>query len=156
MGGHMKYTSKDREVDKKSKRDAGVLSTQGLWMTYPVVHHQLHCCCLSWMNSWQTGGSCRDGCAFLSVTIKTSISHSSKEVHVCSALQRSYWKHHKLLQRSTGHLLLPYLACLAGQCREAGTTGSPSVPWPYCSSGTNFMLSGHNCQPFLSSEEGGD
>lgn len=38
----MKHNSKEKEVDKKSKRDAGVLSTQGLWMTYSVIHHQLY------------------------------------------------------------------------------------------------------------------
>lgn len=126
MGGHMKYTSKDREVDKQSKRQAGALSTQGLWMTSPAVHHQLLCCCLSWMNSWQTGGSCGDGSAFLSVMIKTNIPHSSKEVHVCSALQRSYWKHHKLLQ-SCWSKPLPSAASLPGWFGRVNT-GSPSVP----------------------------
>lgn len=38
----MKHNSKEREVDKKSKRDAGVQSTQHLWMTYSVIDHQLY------------------------------------------------------------------------------------------------------------------
>lgn len=56
-GGHMKHISKEREADKKSERDAGVLSTWVLWMTYSVRHHQLYWCCLSWINSWWTGDS---------------------------------------------------------------------------------------------------
>jgi len=42
MDGHMKHNSKEREADKKSKRDAGVLTTQGIWMTCSVIHHQLN------------------------------------------------------------------------------------------------------------------
>lgn len=106
-------------------------------MTYSVTPHQLYWCCLSWINSWWTGGSWGDGFAILSVMIKTSIPHSFKHVRVCSVLQRSYWQLHKFLQESDGHLLLSYLIFLAGQCREASTTGSPSVPYYYCWSGTN-------------------
>lgn len=82
-------------ADKKSMRDAGVLSTEGLWMTFTAVHHQLYWCCLCWINSWRTGGSWGDGFAFLSLLIKTSVPLLFKQVCMASVLQ-SYWE----LQRS--------------------------------------------------------
>lgn len=39
---YTKHSSKEMRADKKSMRDAGVLSTEGLWMTFTAVHHQLY------------------------------------------------------------------------------------------------------------------
>lgn len=38
----MKHNSKEMRADKKNMRDAGVLSTQSLWMTYIAIYHQLY------------------------------------------------------------------------------------------------------------------